>query len=62
MKERQRRKAAFSAKITKFTASSEEKKDGEILRKAKMFSEMEGKEEREKEAKLRKEEFSPEKR
>lgn len=56
--EKQRRMAAFTAKLSKFSIEKEDrKKDSEALKKAKMFSDWEGKEQREKEAKIRKEEF-----
>ena len=55
----QRKKASYNAKLAKFELAGEEKKrlSSQAKVKAKMFEEMEGQEEREKEAEMRKEEF-----
>ena len=54
----QRKKASYNAKLAKFELAGEDKKKISMAKvKAKMFEEMEGQEEREKEAEIRKEEF-----
>jgi len=58
MREKQRKKAAFTEKMTKFANGQDPgKKDSEALKKAQMFSEWEGKDEREKEARAKKDQF-----
>ena len=58
----QRKKASYNAKLAKFELAGEDKKKISMAKvKAKMFEEMEGQEEREKEAEMRKEEFKKKK-
>lgn len=58
----QRKKASYNAKLAKFELAGEDKKRlSQAKVKAKMFEEMEGQEEREKEAEMRKEEFKKKK-
>merc|ERR1712096_510645 len=58
-REKQRKKARFDSKLKKFQEGKHCKaEDSETLRKAKFFTEMQGKDEREKEAKFRREMFN----
>ena len=58
----QRKKASYNAKLAKFELAGEDKKKISMAKvKAKMFEEMEGQVEREKEAEMRKEEFKKKK-
>ena len=58
----QRKKASYNAKLAKFELAGEDKRRvSQAKVKAKMFEEMEGQEEREKEAEVRKEEFKKKK-
>ena len=58
----QRKKASYNAKLAKFELAGEDKRRvSQAKVKAKMFEEMEGQEEREKEAEMRKEEFKKKK-
>merc|ERR1711971_571398 len=58
-REKQRKKASFDSKLKKFQEGKHCKpQDSETLKKAKFFTEMQGKEERDKEAKFRREMFN----
>ena len=59
MREKQRKKASYNAKLAKFQAKEDVKPKGpgDAKIKAKMFEDMEGQKEREKEAQIRKESF-----
>eukprot|EP00092_Neocalanus_flemingeri_P035664 GFUD01038829.1.p1 GENE.GFUD01038829.1~~GFUD01038829.1.p1 ORF type:complete len:101 (+),score=48.56 GFUD01038829.1:48-305(+) len=58
VKEQQRKKASFNSKFAKFESNEIPKKESAAKEKARMFEDLEGKEEKEKESKFRKEQFS----
>merc|ERR1712226_471455 len=62
LREQQRKKASYNSKIAKFESTEiKSKKTSDAKLKAKMFEDMEGQKEREKEAELRKEDFKKKK-